>query len=600
MNIFDERIKKLQSLMIKDDIKAYIIPATDPHMSEEAASLFTAERFYFCSFKGNDGTLLVTQDHYYLYTDGRYWTAAEEDLKDSECILVYAGKANVPSLSQYVKENNLYPLGMDASLFSYNDLKSFYIDAEHKIKQVSYRYLVKDLPSLPTGKIWKVDQELLSTTFLQRVELLMKEVKNNYAKSVVISTLDDIAYLLGYRGSDISCTPIFYSYLYIDENSHVYLFIDKNKLPENFDLDITVDDYENFYSFLKERADISTLVDKNTTNARICSILKNKVFVSNPTIKQKAIKGEKEIKNTKEIQAIDGVCVLKLMKYIDDNIKIHPLNEYSLAKYLDETRLNAPRCFSLSFETIAAVDGNASMMHYAPSETNYANVSSDNQILLVDSGGQYYGGTTDTTRTFVLTDNLNYDIKHDYTLTLKSQISLSTSIFEKGCSGHEIDITAREIMWKHGLDYKCGTGHGVGYMSCVHEGPIGFRYYHREGVFDDGILTPGHIITIEPGVYKARKYGIRLENNLLVVPAMETEDGIFYKFETITYVPYDRRAIEVALLSDDEISWINEYHKMTYEKLSPLVQDDKELLDYLAKQCEPLTKADVKKPLMYK
>jgi Xaa-Pro aminopeptidase len=175
-------------------------------------------------------------------------------------------------------------------------------------------------------------------------------------------------------------------------------------------------------------------------------------------------------------------------------------------------------------------------------------------------------------------------------LTLKSQISLTTSVFEKGCSGHELDITAREIMWKEGLDYKCGTGHGVGYMSCVHEGPIGFRYYHREGVFDDGQLAPGHIITVEPGVYKAHKYGIRLENDLLVVPAYETDDGIFYGFETITYAPYDRRGIDISMLTDDEIKWFNDYSKMVEEKLSPLVENDPELLAYLKKQCEPLVR----------
>ncbi len=590
MNVFDKRVALLQAHMKRDGIVAYIIPATDPHMSEESHSHFTKERFYFCPFLGNDGTVLVTQDAYYLYTDGRYWTEAEWELDGSDCKLVYAGKAGVPTLAEFIKENNLYPLGLDSSLFSYGDLKSFYKDSEHKIRQVSYTYMIKDLPALPKDKIWKVDETLLSTNMNKRIKMAMDAVNKAGADALVIPTLDDIAYLLGYRGNDIPCTPVFYSYLYIDETRNVHLFIDNEKLPEEGIPDVTIHGYDTFFDFLKERSEVKTFVDANNTNARICSILKNKVFGNNPTIMQKSIKGEREIVNTKEIQAIDGLAVLKLMKYIDDNIESGELTEYACAKFIDDARKSNERCFDLSFSTIASLDANAAMMHYQPNEKDSPKLTLNNKLLLVDSGGQYYGGTTDTTRTFVFGSNVPDEIKEDYTKTLKSQISLSTAVFEKGCSGHEIDIMAREIMWKEGLDYKCGTGHGVGYMSCVHEGPIGFRYYHREGVYDDGILEPGHIITIEPGVYKARKHGIRLENNLLVVPAFETSDGIFYKFETITYAPYDARGIVVSMLTDEELAWLNSYNEMVYEKLSTLIKDDEELLSYLKKVTAPIQK----------
>lgn len=590
MNVFDKRVALLQAHMKRDGIVAYIIPATDPHMSEESHSHFTKERFYFCPFLGNDGTVLVTQDAYYLYTDGRYWTEAEWELDGSDCKLVYAGKAGVPTLAEFIKENNLYPLGLDSSLFSYGDLKSFYKDSEHKIRQVSYTYMIKDLPALPKDKIWKVDETLLSTNMNKRIKMAMDAVNKAGADALVIPTLDDIAYLLGYRGNDIPCTPVFYSYLYIDETRNVHLFIDNEKLPEEGIPDVTIHGYDTFFDFLKERSEVKTFVDANNTNARICSILKNKVFGNNPTIMQKSIKGEREIVNTKEIQAIDGVAVLKLMKYIDDNIESGELTEYACAKFIDDARKSNERCFDLSFSTIAALDSNAAMMHYQPNGKDSPKLTLNNKLLLVDSGGQYYGGTTDTTRTFVFGSNVPDEVKEDYTKTLKSQISLSTAVFEKGCSGHEIDIMAREIMWKEGLDYKCGTGHGVGYMSCVHEGPIGFRYYHREGVYDDGILEPGHIITIEPGVYKARKHGIRLENNLLVVPAFETSDGIFYKFETITYAPYDARGIVVSMLTDEELAWLNSYNEMVYEKLSTLIKDDEELLSYLKKVTAPIQK----------
>lgn len=588
MNVFDERLEKLQSAMKKDGIKAYVIPVTDPHMSEEAASRFTAERHYFCSFEGSDGTLLVTTEEAFLFTDGRFWTEAEGELKGTKVKLIYAGKAGVPTLPDFIKQNNFYPLGLDASLFSFGDLKSFYSDSNHPLRQVSYRPFVENLPSLPQGKIWKVDTTLLSTTRQDRVESFRKAIQAKGAKAGVVATLDDIAYLLGYRGSDIPFTPVFYSYLYMEENGKLHLFIDKNKLPAPFEEDIVVHPYDEFYTFLASVKDIPTYADTLTTNARICSILTHRVSFPSPIIREKAVKGPVEIENIKKIQAIDGIAVLKLMKYIDDNIDSGALDEYKCAQYIDNTRRSLPLCFDLSFETIAACDANAAMMHYAPTKEKHAYLTRANQLLLVDSGGQYYGGTTDTTRTFIVSQHVSEQVKHDYTLTLKSQISLSTSVFEKGCSGHEIDIRAREVMWKEGLDYKCGTGHGVGYMSCVHEGPIGFRFYHREGVYDDGILAPGQVITIEPGVYKAYKYGIRLENDLLIVPAFTSDDGIFYKFETITYAPYDRRGIDLTMLDDDELRWLNNYNDMVRERLTPYCKGDADLLAYLIKVTQPL------------
>jgi len=588
MNIFDERLAKLQSALKRDNIKAYVIPATDPHMSEEANAHFTTERHYFCSFEGSDGTLLVSQDEAFLFTDGRFWTEAEDELKGTKVQLIYAGKAGVKTLPEFVKEKNLYPLGLDASMFSLKDLRAFYTDGEHKLVQVSYRSLVENLPLLPQGKVWKVDPSLLSTTREERIASFRHAFEERGAKAAIVATLDDIAYLLGYRGSDIAFTPVFYSYLYLSENKKVHLFIDENKLPTPFETDIVVHPYEEFYTFLASVKDVPTFVDPTTTNARICSLLEHRISFPSPVIREKAVKGKVEIENTKKIQAIDGIAVLKLMKYIDDNIDSGSLDEYRCAEYIDDARRHLPLCFDLSFETIAACDANAAMMHYAPTKEKHAPLTRANQLLLVDSGGQYYGGTTDTTRTFIVSKHVSEQVRHDYTLTLKSQIALSTSVFEKGCSGHEIDIRAREVMWKEGLDYKCGTGHGVGYMSCVHEGPIGFRYYHREGVYDDGILAPGQVITIEPGVYKAHKYGIRLENDLLIVPAFETDDGIFYQFETITYTPYDRRGIDIRLLDDDELRWLNNYHEMVREKLLPHCKGDSDLQAYLIMQTAPI------------
>jgi Xaa-Pro aminopeptidase len=277
------------------------------------------------------------------------------------------------------------------------------------------------------------------------------------------------------------------------------------------------------------------------------------------------------------------------MKYIRDNAEAG-LDEKKVADFIDRTRKEAKDCFDISFTTIAAVDSNAAMMHYAPTGDQNSPISKANQLVLVDSGGQYFGGTTDITRTFIVADEPRADVIHDYTLTLKSQIAMSKAIFIKGCSGHSLDFAAREVMWREGLDYKCGTGHGVSYMGPVHEGPIGFRYYHRPGVIDDALLTPGHVITIEPGVYKDGVYGIRLENELLVVPAFQNEQGTFYKFETITYCPYDRKAIDVTMLNDEELQWLNDYLAVVYQTLSPLCENQLDLHDYLLELCQPFTR----------
>lgn len=591
MNVYDQRIQALQERMKKLGLKAYIIPATDPHMSEYCASYYLAERLYFCSFKGSDGTLLVTQDKSYIYTDGRYWVEALKELDGTSCELVYDGKPGVLTLENYIKANDLYPVGLDTSLFSVAQLRKLNVDKEHKIYHVSFRNMVKDLPALPDKPIWRVAPNLLSTTRQERVKQILSYVFAHNAKCAVFTALDDIAYILGYRGNDIEATPVFYSYLYIEEDGKLHLFISRNKLPSYFseEKDVVVHEYDDIINFIDERRYEPTLIDPNKTNAHISSHLLNKVYATSPAYIYKAIKGPVEINNTIAVHELDGIAVLKLMKYIDDNIEHGNLDEYKCAQFIDHARKENPLCYDVSFETIAACDSNAAMMHYAPTLEDHAKMTSSNQLLLVDSGGQYYGGTTDITRTFILTQHPSKEVIHDYTLTLKAQIDLSRQIFIEKSTGHTIDIAAREIMWREGLDYKCGTGHGVGYMNCVHEGPIGFRYYDSPDRDDKAALVPGHIITIEPGVYKAGKYGIRLENELLVVDAFTTDDGKFYKFKTITFCPYVRRAIDVSLLDDKELTWLNNYLSEVYLTLAKHI-DDPDLLSYLKEQTEPITR----------
>lgn len=573
---YSNNLKLLREKMAERGIKALIIPNADPHNSEEPSAEYSEIRNLFSAYHEPAGTLLVTEKESFIYTDGRFWEAAKIALKGKETKVQELGKENVLPIEEYIKENSLFPVGIDYSLFpiSYLEHLKGYSLAD-KIVDFKVTDYFKNTVKAESEKIFKLDDSLLSTTFDQRIERQRENLKLYDAESILFSSLDDIAYLLGYRGKDIPYCTVFYSYLYISLKE-VVLFIDKNKIPEDFSLKdkVEIKDYSSIFSFLKKRNE-RIILDKKSANIKLFNSVKKPKLIDSPVILEKSIKGEVEIKNTIKYHLKDGYYVFKLMYYIEKNRRKN-LDEYHYASYLDNLRLSDKNCFSLSFPTIAAVDKNAVMMHYGPSEKIHSPVSCKNKLLLVDSGGHYYGATTDITRTFMLSKPTK-EIIHDYTLTLKSQIALSTSVFMKGSSGHTLDIKAREVMWKEGLDYKCGTGHGVGYILNVHEGPIGFRYYIRPGVNDTGIFYPGQIITVEPGVYKTGKYGIRLENELLVVEHRKTDQGIFYRFMTITYCPYDPRLIDPSMLNKEELEFLNSYNKEVYKKLSKQIKDKDEL-----------------------
>ena len=564
-----ENLEILRSEMKKAGLKAYLIVTGDPHDSEEPAPYWGAERNFFCPFSGDNAQLLITQKDAYLFTDGRFFISAEMELKDSTIKLMKMGTKGYPTVQELIKEDELYPLGINELTISPAFLKSL-TNKKSTIVDSDFSYLVSPRPSLCKEKIWRFDQSEYNTlTRDQKIEQILNEVEKKDAEANLITTLDDIAWILNLRGNDINCTPVFYSYLYLSKKVGNHLFVDTSRIDYPLD-NITIHPYEEISSFLDENKNVATLVDPSRCNAKLYNILNNRIDGKAPSSLMKAIKGEVEIKNIIEIQELDGVALLKLIDFIDTH-KNEKLTEWDYAVVLEKFRRESPRLIEPSFTTIAACGPNAAMMHYAPSEKVHAVVDLTNTIeLLVDSGGQYYGGTTDTTRTFLI-GKPTKEFIHDYTLTLKSVINLSRTIFLDGSSGVTIDIKAREIMWREGMDYKCGTGHGVGYVLPVHEGPNGFRYRVVPNRDDSNKLVPGMITTIEPGVYKEGKYGIRIENNLLTVPAFETSDGVFYKFQDVTYVPIETKALDLSLLSDDEIEYLNNYHQDVYNRLSKYV-----------------------------
>ncbi len=577
--MFDKsHLEQLRKKMREDGLKAYLVTTGDPHDSEGPAEYWLAERQYFCPFTGENAYFLCTLEEAFLYCDGRFFVAAKKQLEGSTIKMMKMDTPGYPSLHELIKEKDLYPIGVNYLVNSPSFADSLGMSVD-----VDYSSLVEDRPALPYEPIRRFDMEGLNTlTRDEKIENVRKELSDKGDKAVLITTLDDIAWILNLRGNDIECTPTFYSYLYISMDE-VVLFVEPGRI--DFDLgQVQVRPYEDIESFLRERSEIRTLADGGRCNKRLYSILHNVHDSVVPSTIMKAIKGSVEIENTKSIQAEDGVAMLKFIKYLEEH-KAERLSEWDYAKVLNGYRAEGKRFMELSFPTIAAFGSNAAMMHYGPSEEVHDFYEGQVE-LLVDSGGQYYGGTTDTTRTFLMGEPTE-EFVHDYTLTLKSVIALSKSIFLEGTPGVCIDYSAREIMWREGLDYKCGTGHGVGYCSNVHEGPNSFRPRIRKGGQATAIV-PGMITTVEPGVYKAGKYGIRIENNLLTVLDRTTPDGTFYRFETITYVPIDTRPLDLSIMSQEEIDWLNQYHQIVFDKLSPLVEG--ELLEFLKEKTKPVSK----------
>ncbi len=582
---YQSRLQSLREQMREQGLKAYLVVTGDPHDSEEPAPYFASERRFFCPFTGDNAYLLVTEQDSYLWTDGRFFISAEAELKDSGTVLMKMGTPGYPTLFEKIKADALSPLGTNFSLISPAFLDELRAAAK-VVEDKDLSYLVENRPAFPSSKVWRYDDPKYNALSREeKIEKVLAKCRELGAEANLVTTLDDIAWILNLRANDIACTPLFYSYLYLSASEGNHLFIDPSRI--DFPLPgIEIHPYEEVASFLKQKENVATLADRNKCNAELYDLLKKPINARIPSNLMKAIKSDVEIKNIKEIQAIDGVALLKLIAYLDEH-NDGSLDEWGVAEKLAGFRREGERFLDESFTTIAAYGPNAAMMHYAPTKDVYSKLDGSGIELLVDSGGQYLGGTTDTTRTFCL-GKPSEEYIHDYTLTLKSVIALTTSIFLDGASGLTLDMKAREIMWKEGLDYKCGTGHGVGYLSVVHEGPNGFRYRTASGKDDGAKNVPGMVTTVEPGVYKEGKYGIRIENNILTVPAFTVGTDQFYRFETITYVPIETKALDLSLLSDEEIKWLNDYHKEVYEHLAPLVSG--KLLEVLKEKTAPIAR----------
>lgn len=581
-----QRIENIRDLMKEKNIYAYIVPSSDYHQSEYVGDYFKSREF-MSGFTGSSGTLIISMDEAGLWTDGRYFIQAENELKDSGIKLFKMGEEGVPTIEEYLLEKlpKNSTLGFDGRVMSVKEGQSLANKLAFKGINIEYKYdlvndIWKDRCSLPTEKAFLLGTEYSGESFsdkLSRIRAVMKEKK---ATTHILASLDDIAWLFNIRGRDVKSNPVVLSYAVISIDS-VYLFIDKNKIGEDIRAELSKENvqikgYEEVYEFIKNiDEDEVVLIDTSKVNYAIYNNIPSnvqKIEERNPSILFKSIKNEIELKNIRNSHIKDGVAFTKFMYWLKNNIGKIEITEISATQKLEEFRREQDKFIEPSFSTIAAYKDHAAMMHYsATEESNYKLEPRD--LFLVDSGGQYFDGTTDITRTIAL-GPIPENVRKDFTNIVRGMIRLSKAKFLYGCRGYNLDILARGPLWEEGIDYKCGTGHGIGFVLNVHEGPNGFRWKVREDIDDTCILEEGMVTTNEPGVYVENSHGIRIENEIVVRKAEKNEYGQFMDFEVITFAPIDLDAIDESLILKDEKIYLNNYHKQVYDKISPYLNEE--------------------------
>lgn len=574
-----KRITALRAIMKREGIDYYYIPTADFHESEYVVEYFKARKF-ITGFTGSAGVAVIGQEEAWLWTDGRYFIQAASQIEGSGFGLMKMGQEGVPTVMQYLGEKlqEGQCIGFDARVVNTNDAKEF---AKIAAKKHGSLKTDKDLldevwtdrPELVHQPADVLKDEFNGEATASKLARVREQMEKEDAQYHIISTLDDIAWILNVRGNDIPHVPVVLSFLVIGKEDAMW-FVEENALSDAVkemaaECGITIRPYEDVYAYAATIPENSTvLLDKRKVNYRITNALSETVHIvskANPSQLMKAIKNEIELENTRKAHLLDGIAVTKFMYWLKKNVGKIPMDEVSVSDYLQSLREQMEGYRDISFDTIAGYNANAAMMHYKAEPDTAAKLEPQG-MLLVDSGGHYDTGTTDITRTFVLGPISDIQKKH-FTMVVKSNLNLANVKFLYGCNGISLDVICREPIWKENLDYQCGTGHGVGYLLNVHEGPNSFRWQYRPGF--DNPFEAGMITTDEPGIYLQDQYGIRTENELICVKGEKNQYGQFMGFENITYVPIDLDGIDKQYLNAEDVKQLNDYHKMVYEKISP-------------------------------
>lgn len=588
-----ERLMKLREEMNKEGMQAYIIPTSDFHETEYVSEYFAARK-YMSGFTGSAGVLVVLLDKAGLWTDGRYFIQAANQLAGSGIDLMKQGQEDTPSIEEYIVTNLTQGsvVGFDGRVMNVNDANKYkQAFMRHDIKMVTDKDLVgriwDDRPALPCTETFHYDEKYAGKSISEKLTQVREAMKGYNCRSHIVTKIDEIAWLYNLRAHDVPHFPVALAYTIIKENDAM-IYIDASRLDEESKTlfaqnHIQVKDYEAIYEDVKT-LEGPVLVDGNFVNSKIVYSLNTEiVYAQDPIVLLKAMKNEIELANTRNAHIKDGVACTKFMYWLMQNVN-NGISEMSAQEKLQELRKEQADYLEDSFNTICAYKEHAAMMHYSSNEETNVELKPEG-MLLVDSGGQYLDGTTDITRTFVL-GSITEEEKKWFTLALKGHIRLEKANFLYGCRGLNLDILARGPLWDLDMDYQCGTGHGVGHLSNVHEAPNGFRWKIVPERNDSCVLEEGMITSNEPGVYVEGEFGIRHENEMVVVKGNKNFYGQFMHFETLTFVPFDRKGIDKSLLSEDELAWLNDYHASVYEKISPFLTNEE--AEWLKEACRPL------------
>lgn len=575
-----ERIHALRMTFRPNNIKVFIIPSTDPHLSEYVAPYWMS-REWISGFTGSAGTAVILMDKAGLWTDSRYFLQAEKELEGSGITLYKEMLPETPSITKFLCQN-LKPgesVSIDGKMFSVQQVEQMKEDLAPYQLQVNLfgdplKNIWKDRPSMPDAPAFIYDVKYAGKSCGEKVAAIRTELKKKGVFALFLSSLDEIAWTLNLRGSDVHCNPVIVSYLLVTQDEVVY-FISPEKITQEVneylqEQQVSLRKYDEAESFLNSFTGENILIDPKKTNYAIYSAINPACKVvrgESPVTLLKAIRNEQEIAGIHHAMQRDGVALVKFLKWLEASVLSGKETELSVDRKLHEFRAAQPLYMGESFDTIAGYKEHGAIVHYSATEESDVTLQSKG-FLLLDSGAQYLDGTTDITRTIALGE-LTEEEKTDYTLILKGHIALAMAKFPAGTRGAQLDVLARMPIWSHGMNFLHGTGHGVGHFLSVHEGPQSIRMNENPIV-----LQPGMVTSNEPGVYKAGSHGIRTENLTLVCKDKEGMFGEYFKFETITLCPICKKGIIKEMLTAEEVKWFNDYHRTVYEKLSPSLNEE--------------------------
>lgn len=602
----NERLLSLRNQMKEAGVHCMVIPTSDYHNSEYVSDFFMARK-YFSGFTGSAGTLVVTPDEAALFTDGRYFIQAAKELKDSGITLMKMGEPEVPTMTEYVdqKLQQGWTLCFDGRVLTSSKGSELEEIARKHGGQLRFDLDLCDAawenrPALIHHPVFVLSEEYAGESVEEKLTRVREEMKKEEAGIHVLTSLDDIAWLYNIRSNDVECCPVVLAYTMVTKD-RALLFAEEGfaagedtSARERMEkAGVEIYPYDRFYEMLssvaaqaaKEEQASGIWIDESRVNFRVLKELQ-KICVKaqsaqagpvllnreNPTTLMKSIKNETELLHTRRAHIKDAVAVTRFMYWLKKNIGSVPMDEVSVAEKIDGLRAQQEGFIELSFPTISAYGTNGAIIHYGAQKETCAALKPEG-MLMIDSGGHYIDGTTDITRTFIL-GPVTPEMKKHYTLVLRAMLSMRATRFLHGCTGANLDIRAREVLWEHGLDYKHGTGHGVGNILNVHEGPQSFRWKLLPDAGKPAVFEEGMITSDEPGIYLENQYGIRIENEILCRKGEENEYGQFMYFEDLTFVPIDLDGVELSQMSELDKERLNEYHAAVFEKLEPYFEGE--------------------------